>query len=220
MCFCCEVVSELVQFDSEVIVWKAAVRTKNFPFVDVELWNRNRVAVVGSGDFFFEDSNLEFDDVVTFFTSHSLFLKINGLSVRFFGIRSRLEQKFRGPVSNFQSSRSNDGRSTRDEGIRRHALLRRWRRVVRFRFYDERNHQHGRQSNHQSRLRPMFEKKGGCTTQYQEHVPIGYGYYLVCQFDATEKIFRSYTAKSNEEDIGLHFVKSLRDTVLDLWKNL
>ena len=69
----------------------------------------------------------------------------------------------------------------------------------------------------ESRLRPMFEKKGGSTTQYQEHVPIGYAYYLVCRFDATENVFRSYTARSNDEDIGLHFVKSLRDTVLDLW---
>ena len=63
----------------------------------------------------------------------------------------------------------------------------------------------------------MFEKKGGSTTQYQEHVPIGYAYYLVCRFDATENVFRSYTAKSDDEDIGLHFVKSLRDTVLDRW---
>ena len=63
----------------------------------------------------------------------------------------------------------------------------------------------------------MFEKKGESTTLYQEHVPIGYAYYLVCRFDATENIFRSYTAKFNDEDVGLHFVKSLRDTVLDLW---
>ena len=69
----------------------------------------------------------------------------------------------------------------------------------------------------ESRLKPMFEKKGGGTTQYQEHVPIGYAYYLVCRFDATENIFRSHTARSDNEDIGLHFIKSLRDTVLDLW---
>ena len=69
----------------------------------------------------------------------------------------------------------------------------------------------------ESRLKPMFEKKGGGTTQYQEHVPIGYAYYLVCRFDPSENIFRSYTARSNAEDIGLHFLKSLCDTVLDLW---
>ena len=62
----------------------------------------------------------------------------------------------------------------------------------------------------ESRLRPMFEKKGGSTTQYQDYVPIGYAYYLVCRFDATENIFRSYTAKSDEEDIGLHFVVKSR----------
>ena len=69
----------------------------------------------------------------------------------------------------------------------------------------------------ESRLKPMFEKKGGGTTQYQEHVLIGYAYYLVCRFDPSQNIFRSYTARSNDEDIGLHFLKSLRDTVLDLW---
>ena len=69
----------------------------------------------------------------------------------------------------------------------------------------------------ESRLKPMFVKKGEFTTQYQEHVPVGYAYYLVCRFDATQNIFRSYTARSDDEDIGLHFVKSLRDTVLDLW---
>ena len=69
----------------------------------------------------------------------------------------------------------------------------------------------------ESRLKPMFVKKGEFTIQYQEHVPVGYAYYLVCRFDATQNIFRSYTARSDDEDIGLHFVKSLRDTVLDLW---
>ena len=69
----------------------------------------------------------------------------------------------------------------------------------------------------ESRLKPMFEKKGGGTTQYQKHVTIGYAYYLVCRFDPSQNIFRSYTARSNDEDIGLHFLKSLRDTVLDLW---
>ena len=69
----------------------------------------------------------------------------------------------------------------------------------------------------ESRLRPMFVKKGESTSQYQEHIPVGYAYYLVCRFDPSENIFRSYTARSNDEDIGLHFLKSLRDTVLDLW---
>ena len=69
----------------------------------------------------------------------------------------------------------------------------------------------------ESRLRPMFVRRGESTTQYQEHIPISYAYYLVCRFDPSENIFRSYTAKSNDEDIGLHFIKSLRDTVLDLW---
>ena len=63
----------------------------------------------------------------------------------------------------------------------------------------------------------MFSKKGGSTTQFQEPIPIGYAYYLVCRFDETQNIFRSYTARSEEEDIGLHFVKSIRDTVLDVW---
>ena len=69
----------------------------------------------------------------------------------------------------------------------------------------------------ESRLEPMFSKKGGSTTQFQEHIPIGYAYYLVCRFDETQNIFRSYTARSDDEDIGLHFVKSIRDTVLELW---
>ena len=69
----------------------------------------------------------------------------------------------------------------------------------------------------ESRLRPMFVRKGVSTSQYQEHIPIGYAYYLVCRFDPSQNIFRSYTAESNDEDIGLHFLKSLRDTVLDLW---
>ena len=69
----------------------------------------------------------------------------------------------------------------------------------------------------ESRLKPMFVKKGGSTTQYQEHVPVGYAYYLVCRFDPSQNIFRSYTSRSDDEDIGLHFLKSLRDTVLDLW---
>ena len=57
----------------------------------------------------------------------------------------------------------------------------------------------------ESRLRPMFVKKGESTSQYQEHIPIGYAYYLVCRFNPSENIFRSYTARSNDEDIGLHF---------------
>ena len=69
----------------------------------------------------------------------------------------------------------------------------------------------------ESRLKPMCEKKGGFTTQFQEHIPIGYAYYLVCRFGETQYIFRSYTARSEDEDIGLNFVKSIRDTVLDVW---
>ena len=69
----------------------------------------------------------------------------------------------------------------------------------------------------ESRLKPMFEKKGGSTIQYQEHIPVGYAYHLVCRFNPSENIFRSYTGRSDDEDIGLHFVKSLRDTLLDLW---
>ena len=63
----------------------------------------------------------------------------------------------------------------------------------------------------------MCVKKGESTSQYQEHIPIGYAYYLVCRFDPSENKFESYTAKSNDEDVGLHFLKSLRDTVLELW---
>ena len=72
----------------------------------------------------------------------------------------------------------------------------------------------------ESRLRPMFVKKGEFTSQYQEHIPVGHAYYLVCRFDPSQNIFRSYTARSNDEDIGLHFLELLRDTVLDLWMKL
>ena len=60
-------------------------------------------------------------------------------------------------------------------------------------------------------------RKGDSTKHHHEHIPIGYAYYLVCRFDPSKNMFRSYTARCNDEDIGLHFIKSLRDTVLDLW---
>ena len=58
----------------------------------------------------------------------------------------------------------------------------------------------------------MFEKKGGSTTQYQEHVPIGYAYYLVCRFDATENVFRSYTAKRGTQLLQPLFATNEKDS--------
>ena len=56
----------------------------------------------------------------------------------------------------------------------------------------------------ESRLHPTFDRKGIFTRLEDNHIPIGYAYYLVCRFDPSENKFESYTAKSNHEDIGLH----------------
>ena len=74
VCFGCKVISELVQTNFEVVVGKAAVRTKHLFTIDFELWNRNGIAVINSGNLFFEDLNLEFDDAKPFL--RFIFLKI------------------------------------------------------------------------------------------------------------------------------------------------
>ena len=68
--FGCEVVSELIQRSFEVVVGKAAVRAKHFVAFAGEFRDRNRIAVINTGNLFFEYFNLEVDDVQTLFVAH------------------------------------------------------------------------------------------------------------------------------------------------------
>jgi len=56
------------------------------------------------------------------------------------------------------------------------------------------------------------------TEKYQKHKPSGYCYMIKCYDD---KLFKPeivrYTAKSEDEDIGQHFVNSLEKSVRDLY---
>ena len=52
-------------------------------------------------------------------------------------------------------------------------------------------------------------KKGEHTVQTQVHVPIGYCYLLVSDTDPAENLTVQYTAKTNDEGVSLHFVRSV-----------
>ena len=68
----------------------------------------------------------------------------------------------------------------------------------------------------ESRLRSADEKKGKSTTQFQEHIPIGYAYQLVSRIDESDNKLVQYTATTEDEDVALHFLKSLEGTTREL----
>ena len=49
------------------------------------------------------------------------------------------------------------------------------------------------------------------TTQTQIHKPAAYCYHLVSDIDPADNITVQYTAKTNDENIPLHFIKSLSE---------
>ena len=55
--------------------------------------------------------------------------------------------------------------------------------------------------------------KGMNTTQTQIHKPAAYCYHLVSDIDPVDNITAQYTAKTNDENIPLHFIKSLSEMV-------
>ena len=69
----------------------------------------------------------------------------------------------------------------------------------------------------ESCLEPMYEDRGERTTSENQHIPIGYSYYLVSRVDPQDNKLEHYTARFQGEDVVLHFLRSLRDTVLDLF---
>ena len=68
----------------------------------------------------------------------------------------------------------------------------------------------------ESRLRPTCEKKGSSTTQFHEHTPIGYAYQLVSRVDPADNKLVQYTATTEDEDVALHFIRSLQQTTTEL----
>ena len=68
----------------------------------------------------------------------------------------------------------------------------------------------------ESRLRSTDEKKGSSTTQFEEHIPIGYAYQLVSRVDESDNKFVQYTATTEDEDVALHFLQSLEETTREL----
>ena len=59
-------------------------------------------------------------------------------------------------------------------------------------------------------------KKGEHTVQTQVYVPIGHCYHLVSDVDPAENLTVQYTAKTNDEDVSLHFVRSVYDLTIRL----
>ena len=72
----------------------------------------------------------------------------------------------------------------------------------------------------ESKLKPTCEKKGGSTTQFQKHIPIGYAYQLVSRVDKSDNKLVHYTATTEEEDVALHFVRSLEETTRSSTENM
>ena len=70
----------------------------------------------------------------------------------------------------------------------------------------------------ESRLRFTDEKKGSSTTQFQEHIPIGYAYQLVSRVDESENKLVQYTATTEDEDVALYFLQSLEETTRQFFK--
>ena len=69
----------------------------------------------------------------------------------------------------------------------------------------------------ESCLEPTYEDRGERTTLENQHIPIGYSYYLVSRVDPRDNKLEHYTTRFQGEDVALHFLRSLRDTVLDLF---
>ena len=68
----------------------------------------------------------------------------------------------------------------------------------------------------ESRLRSTDVKKGTSTTQFQEHIPIGYAYQLVSRVDPNDNKLVQYTATTEDEDVAFHFLTSLEETTREL----
>ena len=68
----------------------------------------------------------------------------------------------------------------------------------------------------ESRLRSTDEKKGSSTTQFEEHIPIGYAYQLASRVDESDNKLVQYTATTEDEDVALHFLQSLEETTREL----
>ena len=68
----------------------------------------------------------------------------------------------------------------------------------------------------ESRLKSKDEKKGKSTTQFQEHIPIGYAYQLVSRIDESDNKLVQYTATTEDEDVAFHFLKSLEKITREL----
>ena len=66
------------------------------------------------------------------------------------------------------------------------------------------------------RFEKVDNKIGNNTTQTNKHIPIGYCYRVVSDIDADENKTYQYKALTNEEDVSLHFVKSVYKTVKEL----
>ena len=66
------------------------------------------------------------------------------------------------------------------------------------------------------RFEKVVNKIGGNTTQTNKHIPIGYCYRVVSDIDPSENKTYQYTATSNEDDVSLHFVSSIYNTVKQL----
>ena len=61
----------------------------------------------------------------------------------------------------------------------------------------------------ESRLVRIDVKKVKNTVQTQVHEPIGYCYRMVSDVDPSENVRVQYTAKTNDEDVSLHFISSV-----------
>ena len=70
----------------------------------------------------------------------------------------------------------------------------------------------------ESRLEKVDEKKGNNTTQTQVHRSAGYCYRFVSCVDPSESCMVQYTAKTNEENVSNHFVKTLHRHEMEIGK--
>ena len=68
----------------------------------------------------------------------------------------------------------------------------------------------------EGRLEKTDVKKGKNTTQTQVHRSAGYCYHLVSRVDPSESCTVQYTAKTNDEDISTHFIKSVDRLVKEI----
>ena len=70
----------------------------------------------------------------------------------------------------------------------------------------------------ESRLEKVDVKKGNNTTQTQVHRNAGYCYRFVSRVDPSESCTVQYSAKTNEENVSDHFVKTLHRHVMGIGK--